>query len=220
MLEDAAQAIGARHGDRAAGTMGRAGAFSFFPAKNLGALGDAGAVVTDDAALADRMRALRQHGAKERYRHELLGGNFRLDALQAAFLEVKLPRLPGWEEARRRIAHGYADLLADAPGIALPEELAGRRHVYNQYVVRLPGGRRDRVADHLRAAGIATAVYYPAPLHVQPCFDYLGARAGDFPESERASAETLALPIDPLLAQSDIERVAAAIRAALSEAHV
>ncbi|MFO8074390.1 MAG: DegT/DnrJ/EryC1/StrS family aminotransferase [Polyangia bacterium] len=204
VLEDAAQAIGALDEGRRAGTIGAAGVFSFFPAKNLGALGDAGALVTGDDALADRVRALRQHGGARRYEHDEVGGNFRLDALQAAFLSIKLPRLAGWEEGRRRVAARYRAALADVGGLVLPAELPGRRHVYNQHVIRVPGeGRRDALRDLLSAAGVASAVYYPRPLHLQPCFAHLGQAEGSLPESERASRETLAIPVDPLLEERD-----------------
>jgi dTDP-4-amino-4,6-dideoxygalactose transaminase len=178
VLEDAAQAIGAKHGGRGAGTMGVAGVFSFFPAKNLGALGDAGAVVTDDANLAGRLRALRQHGGARKYLHQETGGNFRLDALQAAFLSVKLPRLGQWEAGRRRVAARYGELLGGGEGLGLPAEFPGRCHVYNQYVVRIAGGRRDGVRAALDAACIGCAVYYPLPLHRQPCFAGLGYGEG------------------------------------------
>ncbi len=204
LLEDAAQAIGARHRGRPAGTIGDAGIYSFFPAKNLGALGDAGAVVTGDDALADRIRALRQHGGARRYEHDEVGGNFRLDALQAAFLSVKLPQLAGWEDGRRRVADRYRSGLGDVGGLELPRELAGRRHVYNQHVVRVGGrGRRDALREALSAAGVASAIYYPRPLHLQPCFAHLGRAEGTLPESERASRETLAIPVDPLLEERD-----------------
>jgi dTDP-4-amino-4,6-dideoxygalactose transaminase len=199
VLEDAAQSIGATHSGRQAGTMGTVGTYSFFPAKNLGALGDGGAVVTSDAALADRMVSLRNHGSKRKYHHEEVGGNFRLDALQAAFLSVKLPALRGWEEGRRRVAARYAEAFAGVAEVIAPREDPAGRHVFNQYVVRIAGGRRDRVKAALEAAGIGCAVYYPAPLSVQPCFAYLGRKEGDFPEAERASRETLAIPVDPLL---------------------
>ncbi|MDD5306745.1 MAG: DegT/DnrJ/EryC1/StrS family aminotransferase [Deltaproteobacteria bacterium] len=215
VLEDAAQAIGAQHGGRQAGTMGALGAFSFFPAKNLGALGDGGAVVTNDAALADRLRVLREHGARPRYHHALVGGNFRLDALQAAFLSAKLPALAGWEEGRRRVVARYGELLAGVRDLVLPDEMPGNRHVWNQYVVRTP--RREAVVRALASAGVGHAVYYPVPLHLQECFAALGYEAGAFPESERAARETLALPIDPLLEAVDQERVAAAVRGALED---
>ena len=215
VLEDAAQAIGARHRGRPAGAIGDAGIYSFFPAKNLGALGDAGAVVTGDDALADRIRALRQHGGARRYEHDEVGGNFRLDALQAAFLSVKLPHLAGWEEGRRRVAGRYRAGLGDVGGLELPEERAGRRHVFNQHVVRVGGGRRDALRGALADAGVASAIYYPRPLHLQPCFAGLGLREGDLPEAERAARETLAIPVDPLLSADDQDRVIAAVRGAL-----
>jgi dTDP-4-amino-4,6-dideoxygalactose transaminase len=215
VLEDAAQAIGARYRERCVGTLGTAGVLSFFPAKNLGALGDAGAVITGDGALADRIAALRRHGGAEKDRHDEVGGNFRLDALQAAFLSVKLPHLARWEEGRRRVAERYGDLLAGIDGLALPARLPGRSHVYNQYVVRIGGGLRDAVRAALRAAGIDTAIYYPVPLHLQPCFAHLGHGPEAFPQAEAAARETLAIPVDPLIEEADQERVAAAIRGAL-----
>ncbi len=209
VLEDAAQAIGAKYHERSAGTMGKAGMFSFFPAKNLGALGDAGAVVTDDPDLTAQMRSLRQHGAKQKYRHDCIGGNFRLDALQASLLSVKLPLLEEWEAGRRRVAARYHELLSDLEELTLPVELDKRRHVFNQYVVR--SKKRDAIKRSLKSAGIGCAVYYPEPLHVQECFAHLGYRRGDFPEAERAAKESLALPIDPLLDDAGIARVATAI---------
>jgi dTDP-4-amino-4,6-dideoxygalactose transaminase len=215
VLEDAAQALGAKSGDRAAGTFGAAGAFSFFPAKNLGALGDAGAIVTDDGALAEKLRLLRGHGAARKYHHELVGGNFRLDALQAALLLAKLPHLSEWEEERRAIAAFYGRELAGLGGLALPAARAGERHVYNQYVVRT--ARRGALAAALTAEGIASAVYYPEPLHLQPCFAHLGYRPGDLPNAERACREALALPIDPLLTEDERTKIAAAARRAMEE---
>ncbi len=209
VVEDAAQAIGAKFHQRSAGTMGKAGTFSFFPAKNLGALGDAGAVVTDDPGLAEQVRSLRQHGAKQKYRHDCIGGNFRLDALQASLLSVKLPFLEEWEAGRRRVAARYHELLSDLEELTLPVEPDERRHVFNQYVVRSP--KRDAIKRSLESAGIGCAVYYPEPLHVQECFAHLGYCRGDFPEAERAAKESLALPIDPLLGDAEIARVATAI---------
>ncbi len=209
VLEDAAQAIGARYRGQAAGTMGDAAAFSFFPAKNLGALGDAGAVVTGNADLADRMRALRQHGAVKKYFHEEVGGNFRLDALQAALLSVKLPHLTGWEEGRRRVAGSYRELLGGEPGVTLPVEREGNFHVFNQYVIRTR--ERDTLKRALTEAGIGCAIYYPKCLHVQECFSFLGHGPGDFVEAQRAAKETLAIPVDPNLDDGAIERIAAAI---------
>lgn len=214
IVEDAAQAVGAcgdgsRWGRRA-GTIGRAAALSFFPSKNLGALGDGGMVLTGDGALAERLRVLRVQGASPKYHHALLGGNFRLDEIQAAALRVKLPRLFLWTERRRQLAARYRAQLADAP-IALPPEDPGC--VWNQFVIRVPGGRRDELARHLAGARIATAVYYPEPLHLQPCFAGLGYRAGQFPHAERACAEVLALPLYPELADEAVDRVCTEVRA-------
>jgi dTDP-4-amino-4,6-dideoxygalactose transaminase len=192
VIEDAAQAIGA-------GPLGGlAGCLSFFPSKNLGALGDAGAVYTDDPALADRVALLRSHGGRPKYHHAAIGGNFRLDALQAAVLRVKLPHLAGWTAARRGNAARYRALFAAAripAELILPGDAPG--HVYHQFTVRAP--RRDALRDHLTRAGIGTEIYYPMPLHLQPCFADLGYRPGALPHSERAAAEVLALPIHPEL---------------------
>ena len=199
VIEDAAQAIGARDADgRPAGSIGDIGCFSFFPTKNLGAFGDAGLVTVRDAALASRIAILRVHGMQPKYYHQQVGGNFRLDALQAAVLTVKLNYLDDWAAARRRNADRYRQLFAEA-GLAdvvvMPEDVPG--HVYNQFVVRV----RDRNAlhAHLAAAGVGTEVYYPMPLHLQACFSALGFTRGAFPEAERAAAEALALPIYPEL---------------------
>ena len=193
ILEDAAQAIGATHRGRGAGSIGAAGCFSFFPAKNLGALGDAGLVTTDDDALAATVRKLRVHGAQPKYHHDLVGGNFRLDPLQAALLAVKLGRLDAETAARRANAAYYEDAFAGA-ALTTPATLEGRTHVYNQYVVQLDD--RDRVRAALAERGVPTMVYYPAPLHVQPCFDGRGGLpAGALPVSERLAARALALPV-------------------------
>jgi dTDP-4-amino-4,6-dideoxygalactose transaminase len=196
VIEDAAQAIGARFRGRRAGAMGRIGCFSFFPSKNLGAFGDGGLVTTDDDALAARMRLLRTHGAEQKYFHKVVGGNFRLDAIQAAVLRVKLPHLSEWTEARRRNADRYRVLFRQAGldgVVTLPVEPDGRSHIYNQFVIRAP--RRDQLRAHLMSAQIGTEIYYPVPFHLQACFASLGRRRGDFPESERAADETVALPI-------------------------
>jgi dTDP-4-amino-4,6-dideoxygalactose transaminase len=212
VLEDACQAIGATWRDRPAGTLGAIGAFSFYPTKNLGAAGDAGAVTTDDDGLAATLRSLRAHGASRTYLHDRVGGNFRLDAIQAAVLSAKLPRLDGWNERRRAIAKRYAELFADAARagrIGLPPEAPGRSHVYHQYVVRVAD--RDGVRKRLAAAGIGSSVFYPVPLHLQRCFADLGGREGDFPEAERAAREVLALPIFPELTDGEVERVAESV---------
>jgi dTDP-4-amino-4,6-dideoxygalactose transaminase len=205
VIEDAAQAIGATYpGGRQAGTMGQMGAFSFFPSKNLGGIGDGGMVVTDDDALADRLRRLRVHGARPKYHHALVGGNFRLDTIQAAALLVKLPHLDRWSERRRAIAARYDTAL---PG---PAAVYGREHhVYNQYLIRSPA--RDALQKHLAAQGIDTAVFYPVPFHLQECFRSLGHRRGDFPHSEAAAAETLALPIYPEMTAAQQDHVIAAV---------
>ena len=195
IIEDACQAIGATYRDRQAGSMGAFGCFSFFPSKNLGAFGDAGLVTTNDDRLAAEVRLLRNHGAQPKYYHARIGGNFRLDAIQAAVLNVKRPHLETWTAARRRNAARYMRLLADAglaPG-ALPLEPPNMRHIYNQFVVRLQD--RDAVKKDLAGRGVGSEIYYPVPLHLQECFAGLGGRPGMCPEAERAAQETLALPI-------------------------
>lgn len=213
LVEDAAQAIGARERGtgRLVGAIGRAAALSFFPSKNLGGFGDAGMAITNDTELADRLRLVRAHGARPKYHHEIIGGNFRLDELQAALLRVKLPRLASWANARRRVAGWYAQRLVGLPSLKLPP-IDDAGCVWNQYVVRVPHGRRDAMAKALGDEGIATAVYYPEPLHTQPCFSGLGYREGDFPEAEGAAREALALPMYPELPESSVDRVADTIR--------
>jgi len=213
VIEDAAQAIGAKDElERSAGSIGSMGCFSFFPSKNLGAFGDGGMVVTNDAGLAETLRVLRVHGGKPKYRHRLIGGNFRLDAVQAAVLRVKLKYLPLWTEARRRNARRYRSLFTQAgllELIGLPEDTFG--HIYNQFVIRCPG--RDRLQIFLRERGIETEVYYPLPLHLQECFLGLGYKAGDFPRAEAAALEVLALPIYPELDEEQQRYVVEQIRA-------
>jgi dTDP-4-amino-4,6-dideoxygalactose transaminase len=196
VIEDAAQAIGARYKGRAVGGLGTLGCFSFFPSKNLGAFGDGGLVTTNDPGLARAVRLLRNHGAEPKYIHKVVGGNFRLDALQAAVLRVKAPHLASWTEARRRNARRYRDLftsLVPAGVVGLPAESSDCFHIYNQFVIRVP--ERDALRAHLEAVGVGTEIYYPVPFHVQQCFAPLGYRKGAFPHAERAAAETLALPI-------------------------
>jgi dTDP-4-amino-4,6-dideoxygalactose transaminase len=212
VVEDAAQAIGATYKGRAAGSIGTLGCFSFFPSKNLGAFGDAGLVTTESEELAHRARALRIHGMEPQYHHHLVGGNFRMDALQAAILRVKAPHLAGWTAARRENAKRYGRLFHDAglgSSITLPVEPVERHHIFNQFVIR--AARRDELRAHLTASGIGTEVYYPVPLHLQPCFGYLGHRRGEFPQAERAAAESLALPIYPELTPAQQQAVAGAI---------
>jgi dTDP-4-amino-4,6-dideoxygalactose transaminase len=205
VIEDACQAIGAEYpgeeGPRRAGAMGDMGCLSFFPSKNLGGFGDGGMVVARSTELADRLRVLRDHGAKPKYIHKVVGGNFRLDALQAAVLDVKLKHLDEWHEARRRNAQFYDERMAGGP-VATPKAVyagcgAKNHHIYNQYVVRMP--ERDRRKQTLHDAGVGCEVYYPVPLNRQECFRGLEYSEGDFPESERAARETLALPVYPEL---------------------
>ncbi len=200
LVEDAAQAIGAEYHGKRTGSLGAIGCFSFYPSKNLGAYGDAGLAVTNDPEWADRMRCLRNHGMEPKYYHKLLGWNARLDAIQAALLRVKLPHLDRWTEGRQVAARRY-DALIDELHVAgflqRPLIRPNQRHVFNQYVVRVGRGQRDALVRHLRAAKIGCEIYYPIPLHLQACLAHLGYREGNFPASERAAQEVLALPIYP-----------------------
>jgi len=215
IIEDAAQAIGAAdEQQRRAGSFGDIGCLSFFPTKNLGAFGDAGMCVANDAALAERMEILRVHGGKPKYYHALIGGNFRIDELQAAVLNVKLPHLDDWTAARQRNAAFYDRALARAEladAVRTPQVRPGVRHIYNQYVVRVHG--RDALRRRLESAGIGTEIYYPVPLHLQQCFAYLGHVPGDFPLSEQAAAQALALPIFPELTETQLQYVVDSIAA-------
>jgi dTDP-4-amino-4,6-dideoxygalactose transaminase len=213
VIEDAAQAIGTESADGArVGSNGTIGCFSFFPSKNLGAFGDAGLCTTNDPELAEHMRVLRVHGGKPKYLHAFIGGNFRIDELQAAVLRVKLRHLDRWTAGRQRNAAYYrAALLAAGLGdrVVLPGEAAGGRHIFNQYVVR--AANRDALKVFLSERGIGTEIYYPLPLHLQQCFEYLGYRRGDLPHSERAAAETLALPVYPELEEAQLAHVVATV---------
>jgi len=221
VIEDAAQAIGAEYRPRPdrpgrqAGTLGDVGCFSFFPTKNLGAFGDAGMVVTDHPERAEEIRCLRVHGSKPKYYHKRIGINSRLDTLQAAVLLVKFRHLETWTQERRRKAeryrHLFQDLLPLVPEIRLPEVQYTNRHIYNQFILRVP--RRDTLRQFLQKEGVGTEIYYPVALHLQECFAYLNYRRGDFPESEKASEETLALPIFPELTEVQQEYVVNRIRA-------
>jgi dTDP-4-amino-4,6-dideoxygalactose transaminase len=212
VIEDAAQAIGAkRHGKRACSTV-FAGCLSFYPTKNLGAFGDAGAICTNDDDFAEMCRLLRVHGSGHQYYHKHVGGMFRLAAVQAAVLNVKLKYLESWHEARRRNAAMYDRLLAGSK-VVTPRIEPGNWSIYNQYVVRVPD--RDRVKKVLQEKGIGSAIYYPLPLHLQECFSYLGCRAGDFPQSERACNEVLALPVYPELPEEQVRYVARELLAAV-----
>jgi dTDP-4-amino-4,6-dideoxygalactose transaminase len=212
VIEDAAQAIGSEYKGRRAGSIGQMGCFSFFPSKNLGGFGDGGMVVTNDPALAETLTLLRGHGAKPKYYHKVVGGNFRLDALQAAVLRVKLPHLDGWTAGRQRNAATYRRLFAEAgldQVLGMPLEIANGRHIYNQFVIRCP--RRNELMTHLKQRGIGHEIYYPVPMHLQECFADLGYRQGDFPHSEAAANETLAIPIYPELTEAMQEAVVRAI---------
>jgi len=215
IVEDAAQAIGASRHGRAAGTFGRCGCFSFFPSKNLGGLGDGGLIVSDDGDFAERCRSLRNHGATRRYYHERVGGNFRMDTIQAAYLSVKLPHLDAWSDARRRYAARYDHHLAEIDGVTPPRIARGNTSIYNQYVIR--ARQRDALKQHLAERGIGSAVYYPLALHEQPCFAELGYERGDCPEAERAASEVLALPVYPELSEAQIDYVTATIRSFYGE---
>ncbi len=210
VLEDCAQAMGADSAMGKAGSVGNAGAFSFFPTKNLGGFGDGGMVTTSDVALAERVAKLRVHGGTEIYHHEIVGTNSRLDALQAAVLRVKLEHLDGWEARRRENAACYARLLEAVPGLTLPSVAEGNTHVYNQFTVRV--SRRDELKEHLADDGIGSAVYYPVPLHLQACFAELGGREGDLPATEALSREVLSLPIYPELGEHRLARVAQSVK--------
>jgi len=221
IVEDACQAIGAEYRGRKAGVLGAVGCFSFFPTKNLGGAGDGGMMTTDDPELAKRLRRLRVHGDVGGYEHIEIGMNSRLDALQAAVLRVKLKRLDDWTAARQRNAQRYAELFAGrglGDTVVLPQTMPDCRHVYNQYCVRFRHGIRDMVMQDLKQQQIGYAVYYPKPLHVQTCFQHLGYRAGQFPESERASREVLALPSYPELPAAHQEQVVEAVVAACRSA--
>jgi dTDP-4-amino-4,6-dideoxygalactose transaminase len=217
VLEDAAQAIGSEYDGHRAGSMGLGGTLSFFPSKNLGGVGDGGMVVTNDADFAEKMRVLRVHGAKTKYIHTVVGGNFRLDTLQAAVLSVKLRYLDQWNAARRARAETYRKLIAASPvadRLTVPMELPRRRHIYNQFIVR--SAKRDRVLEVFKSRGICTAVYYPVGLHMQECFRDLGYKQGDFPETEKACLETCALPMFPELTEAQQADVVDGLVAALS----
>jgi dTDP-4-amino-4,6-dideoxygalactose transaminase len=226
IVEDAAQAIGAELAGRRAGSVGQVGCFSFFPSKNLGCFGDGGAVTSQDPDLAARLDIIRNHGARPKYHHSMVGANFRLDAIQAAVLRVELPHLDSWTSKRQANAARYRRLFTDAglaanrdggggaaalgeAPVVLPRELPGGRHVYNQFVLRVRD--RDALQAHLRAGHVGCEVYYPVPLHLQECFSHLGYKPGNLPEAELAARQTLAIPIYPELTDQQAERVVALV---------
>jgi dTDP-4-amino-4,6-dideoxygalactose transaminase len=210
LIEDAAQAHGAKYRGRVVGTFGAMSCFSFYPAKNLGAFGEGGALVTNDTEFARRARALREHGSYTRYYYDEVGFNYRMEGLQGAVLGVKLKHLPRWQEARRRLAHRYHELLAGTP-LRLPHEAADAESAWHLYVIR--HARREELKRHLDAHGIGSAIHYPLPLHLQKCYAGLGHRPGDFPVAERAAREVLCLPFFPELTDAQQQRVAEVVKA-------
>ena len=221
VIEDAAQAIGAEYKERKAGTIGDVGCFSFYPTKNLGGIGDGGMVVTSNFELAEKIRMLRNHGHQKKYQNKFIGGNFRLDAIQAAVLKVKLRYLDGWMESRRANAIKYSqnfERLFESSELVnrinLPFEISDSKHVYNQFVIKILDDR-DQLMSQLKTNGIGTEIYYPLSLHLQECFAYLGYREGDLNQSEIASFQTLALPIYPELPSESIDYITEKIRAIL-----
>ena len=211
VLEDACQAYGSTYKGKRAGVLGTMAAFSFFPTKNLGGAGDGGMMTTDDGALADHLRMLRVHGSRERYIHEEIGYNSRLDEVQAAVLRVKLPRVDGWNEQRAQVAERYREGLAEIPQVVTPSAPAGYAHIYHQYVIRAE--RRDELKAFLQERGVGSMIYYPIPLHLQSCFRFLGYRDGDLPHTERAAREVLALPVFAELRREEVAEVCAGIGA-------
>jgi dTDP-4-amino-4,6-dideoxygalactose transaminase len=213
VVEDAAQSQGARRGGAGAGALGHAAATSFYPGKNLGAYGDAGAMLTDSDDVATRMRMIKNHGSPRKYEHQMVGVNSRLDTLQAVVLSAKLRRLAGWNAARRAAAARYDTLLADLDEVARPRTLEGNEHVWHLYVVRVPD--RDRVLKELQAAGIGAGIHYPVPIHLTEAFGGLGLTEGAFPVTEQASGELLSLPLFAEITDGQQKRVAAALKSAL-----
>ncbi|MEW5764821.1 MAG: DegT/DnrJ/EryC1/StrS family aminotransferase [Acidobacteriota bacterium] len=210
VLEDACQAYGSSYKGRRAGVLGDMAGFSFFPTKNLGGAGDGGLVTTGDGALAEALRMWRVHGSRERYVHETIGYNSRLDEVQAAVLRVKLRHVDDWNRERARVAERYGQALEGIPGVAVPRAPEGYVHIYHQYVIRTP--ERDALKAFLDGKGIGSMIYYPIPLHLQSCFRFLGYQEGAFPESEKAAAEVLALPVFAELREEEVQEVAQAIR--------
>ena len=212
VIEDAAQALGASFGRRKAGTIGTFGTYSFFPSKNLGGFGEGGLLVTDDDALAEKARVLRGHGAKERYFHTEVGGNFRIDALRAALLRVKLPYLNEYSARRRENARYYTERLSDISHISLPVSVSGRDHIWNQFTMRIHDGRRDALREFLRKREIGCEIYYPLPLHLQECFANIAESPAVLPKAELLSREVLSIPIFPELTRTQQDLVIEVIR--------
>jgi dTDP-4-amino-4,6-dideoxygalactose transaminase len=216
IIEDAAQSFGATYKGRPCGGLADIGCFSFYPSKNLGTLGDGGMVTTNDAGLAAKLKALRNHGSEVKYYHKYVGWNARLDTIHAAMLRVKLPLVNGWLDARRKVADRY-DVLLSGTGLGLPARDPDAVHTFNQYVVRVGNGRRDGLLQHLKANQIGCEVYYPLSLHQQECMKFLGYRTGDFPVSEAAAKDVLALPMYPELPIESQQRVADVVKEYLTQ---
>jgi dTDP-4-amino-4,6-dideoxygalactose transaminase len=214
VIEDAAQALGASYRGRKVCAIGDCGCISFFPSKNLGAFGDGGMIVTDDPALADRMRMVAAHGSRVRYYHEVLGVNSRLDTMQAAILRAKLPHLQQWTDERRERAALYSKLLEGVPGLITPKEAPGAKSAWHLYTVRT--AKRDGLIEELKKNGISTAVHYPRPIHLQPAMAPAGGKVGDLPVSENLSHEVVCLPLYPELPLADVQRIASVVRNFLS----
>jgi len=215
VIEDAAQAVGSESRSRRAGSLGDFGCFSFFPSKNLGGIGDGGIVTTCNDELADQVRLLRNHGYRPKYYNKVVGGNFRLDAIQAAVLRVKLRHLDSWTAARQHNADRYRRLFGEAglTQVRTPADAADGRHIYNQFVIRVPAEQRNAIREHLNQQGVSTEIYYPVPLHLQECFASLGYKRGDFPVAETAADQTIALPIYPELTEAQLAEVVDGIAA-------
>jgi dTDP-4-amino-4,6-dideoxygalactose transaminase len=210
VIEDACQAHGAEYQGRRAGSIGLAAAFSFYPGKNLGACGEAGAIVTNDSEIAKKVRILRDHGQEKKYVHAVVGWNARMDGIQGAILSAKLKHIEEWNERRRRNARKYSELLTGVPGVILPTEADGNRHVYHVYAIRVQG--RDSLMTRLREEGVNCAIHYPVPIHLQKAYDNLRLQKGSLPISERCAEEFLSLPMFPELTQTGMEYVSDAIR--------
>jgi dTDP-4-amino-4,6-dideoxygalactose transaminase len=215
VIEDAAQAHGARYKGRTAGAMGLISCFSFYPGKNLGAYGEGGLLATADEKLAEKIRMLRDWGQERRYHHVLKGFNYRMDGVQGAVLGVKMKHIEAWTEGRRRVADWYRSALQGISGIELPVEVTDRRHVWHVYGIRVPAQRRSAIMEQLAAQRIATGLHYPIPVHLQPCFSDLGYKKGDFPRAEACADQELSLPIYPEMTEAQVARVAAALRQAM-----
>ncbi|BAY44511.1 pleiotropic regulatory protein DegT [Scytonema sp. HK-05] len=216
VVEDCAQSTGASWTGQKVGSIGHIGCFSFYPTKNLGAYGDGGAITTNDPEIAARLRVLKEHGQKNRYYYEEIGVNSRLDAIQAAILQVKLPYLDIWNNQRRKVASRYHQFLNQIPGIIAPQELAGGMGVWNQYTIRVLGNKRDLIRSKLQERGVNTMVYYPHPLHLQPVYESLGYKQGQLPVAEQACQEVLSLPMFPELSEEQQDQVIYALKDCLA----